>query len=112
MLGKIGLVVAWLPRIVAVVILAEELLDDSVSGAEKKSAALEFLSRQGMLERHVAVIGSTIDLVVDVLHAVGVFKRSKAEADVAIEPALLSADVRAKVEEDAIEDAYKSLLSR
>lgn len=113
MFAKISLVIAWLPRIVAVAMLVEELLDEEATGSDKKETALRFLARQGLPERYVAVIGSVIDLVVDVMHAVGVFKRGAEEdIDVIVPPVLLKEPVRKAVDDAEFEDAYKALFPK
>lgn len=113
MFAKIALVISWLPRVVAVAMLVEDLLDEAVPGTEKKEAALTFLQRQGLPNQYVAVIESLIDLVVDVLHATGVFKRRKNEVqDVTVDASLLRDEVVAVVNEDSLGAAYERLLKK
>lgn len=111
MIGKISLVIQWLPRVLATVMLVEELLKAGTPGSVKRDKALEFLERQGLSERYVNVIGSLIDLVVDVLHATGLFKRINLEADdVIVDADLLEPAVKAATTAEEFKDVYKSML--
>ena len=111
MFAKIGLVVQWLPRIIAVAMLVEQMFDESVSGEEKKENALMFLVRQGMPQAYVSVISSIVDLTVDVLHAVGIFKRAEdsENAGPLIAPVMLRSEIREVIDDD-IAEVYAKLV--
>ena len=110
MIGKIALVINWLPRVIAVTMLVEELLRAGTPGSVKKEKALEFLKRQGLAPKYVDVIGSLVDLVVDVLHATGMFKRVKNVDDaVIVADEDLNPAVRETVQRQ-FDDVYRSLL--
>lgn len=111
MIGKISLILQWLPRVVAVVMLTEELLRVGTPGSEKKAKAMEFLARQGLPEKYVNVIGSVVDLVVDIMHATGLLKRVKKETvDVIVPEDALNPAVR-EVADTKFDDAYRALLA-
>lgn len=70
------------PRVMAVVMLLEELLDDTVPGAKKKQMALDALEEVGLPDRFINIADDTIDLVVSILNAVGVFESTERTPDV------------------------------
>lgn len=117
MFGKIGFILTALPKIVAVVMLVEDLLDPTTPGEEKKAMALDFLEKQGIPTHLLSVAGSLIDLVVSVLHSFGIIQRSKKpEERPAVQPAALAPEAKAvRVEREsqhATDDAFDAFVDK
>lgn len=118
MLGTVGFVISYLPRVVATVMLVEDLLDPATSGSEKRALALDFLRKQGVPEKYVSVAGNLTDFVVSVLHAFGILQRSKKPEEAptvqtgALSPmvAAVRRDREAAHEVAASDDAFEKFL--
>lgn len=81
MFAKISAFFSILPTVLVIVQMVEAFLDPSTPGEEKKRVALDILERVGVPQRYVNVADRLIDMVVSILHALGVFDRQKGEPE-------------------------------
>jgi hypothetical protein len=75
MFKQINAIFTLLPKVMAVVMLVEPLFDATVSGSEKKEAALNVLRNLNLNENLIKIADDLIDVVVGVLNTFQIFSK-------------------------------------